>query len=88
MLVKITLDLDFALTYSCPLVQMQFGQADSPIRQLDLSNALAFPPARPSITSSQPRSLPNAGTDGNRFDIGDSAKDSEVHLLTVPALNA
>ncbi len=79
MLVKITLDLDFALTYSGRLVPMQFGQADSPIRQLDLSNSLAFPPAR---------SLPNAGTDGNRFDIGDSAKDSEVRLLTVLALNA
>ena len=67
---------------------MQFSQPDSPIRQLDLSNPLAFPPAPPPITSSEPYSLPNAGTDGNRLDVGDSAKDSEVHLLTVPALNA
>jgi hypothetical protein len=88
MLVKITLDLDFALTYARRLVPMQFGKAHSPIRQPNLSNSLAFPPARPSITSSEPRSLPNSGTDGDRLDIGDSAKDSEVHLLTVLELNA
>ena len=88
MLVKITLDLDFALTYSRRLVPMQFCQADSPIWQLHLSKSLALPPAPPSITSSQPGSLPNAGADRNRFEIGDSAKDSEVHLLTVTTLNA
>ena len=87
-LVKITLDLDFALTYACRLVPMQFRKADSPIRQLNLSNSLAFPPARPPITSSEPRSLPDARTDGNRLDISDSAKDSEVHRLTVLDLNA
>jgi hypothetical protein len=88
MLIKIMLDLDFALTYSGRLVPMQLGKADSPIRQLNLRDSFPFSPAPAPITSSEPRSLPDAATDGHRFDVGDSAKDSEVHRLTVLELNA
>ena len=87
MLVKITLDLEFMLTYASCLVPVQFGKADRSIRQLDLGLSLAFPPAPAPVASSKARSLTDAGTDGDRLHIGDSTQNAEVHALRVRALN-
>jgi len=54
MLVKITLDLEFALPYPSGFIPMDFGTANSPIRELYLSNALPLPPSGSSIPTPKP----------------------------------
>jgi len=54
MLVKITLDLEFALSYRCGFIPMHFSKANSPIRELYLGNSLTLPPASSSIPASKP----------------------------------
>jgi hypothetical protein len=54
MLVKITLDLEFALSYPCGFIPMHFGKANNPVRELYLGNSLPLPPPCSSIPTPKP----------------------------------
>jgi len=60
MLVKITLDLEFALPYARCFVPMELGKANNPVRKFNLGTSLSLSPPSLAIAPPQPSQLPNA----------------------------
>jgi len=49
MSVKITLDLEFALSYACGFIPVQLGKPNDAARKLDFGNSLPLPPTSSAV---------------------------------------
>ena len=58
--IKITLDLEFALTYARRLIPVQLRLPYHATRELHLRCSLPFAPATTAVTPPEPRQLANA----------------------------
>jgi hypothetical protein len=62
-------------------VPMYFGSAYRIIAQAHRSDPFELPPAALAVNLSQPRPFTNRRSNGNRFNVRDSATYLEIHLL-------
>jgi len=62
---------------------MDLGYAHSTIMQTNARNPLSLPPAPFAVALSQEWKYANAGSRGDRFDVGDLADDLQYHWATL-----
>jgi hypothetical protein len=73
-------DLEFLLTNAGGLIPVKLGFPYRTIRQLNISDALPFPPMASSIKFAQAREFADSIADGERFHIDDFAANLEGHV--------
>ena len=86
MLVKITLEFEFAPSNPSRFVPVELGQAHRPVAQRYPRYSLALPPPGAAIPPAEAGDLPNPAPRRDRLDAGDLSEDTEVHELRFAAL--